>query len=416
MRAEAARRETETRGRGGPVPLWPIGLLLLILGIGLGVFYAWMINPVILTDTDPSDLRQEWQEAWVLMTAQSLAQTGDQVTARQRLDTFSDQQLEQLLNGLISAAPDQQTRQQLIQVAQVRGVPVTEAPTGPTTPPPAPGAAERTNPLRLLLLICGAVLLLFLVIGAVLILLTRMQVSRRDNGRTVPPARRERPASIPATAPSLAREGGGGGAGVAEASPTAPDADADESPFREIEFSEAEPERVPISAPTTTVSRPATGRSQATAPLNQFVARYNLGDRDYDINFVIEAPNTDFLGECGVAVSEVLDNESPQRVTALEIWLFDKDDIRTVTKVLLSPYAASDEAIRSRLAPKGELVEAREGETVELETVSLRVQANLREVAYGWEPEYPEKSYFEHVVIELIPMQKSAASRRTIEF
>ncbi|HBY95682.1 MAG TPA: hypothetical protein DEP84_17300, partial [Chloroflexi bacterium] len=170
------------------------------------------------------------------------------------------------------------------------------------------------------------------------------------------------------------------------------------------------------SAPAPAASRPVTGRAPATAPLSQFVARYNLGDRDYDVNFVVEAPNTEFLGECGVAVSEVLDNETPQRVTALEIWLFDKDDIRTVTKVLLSAYATSDETIRSRLAPKGELVEAREGETVELETVSLRVQAHLREVAYGWEPEYPEKSYFEHVVIELIPIQKSAGGRRTIEF
>lgn len=406
MRAEAARRGTEARGRGGLTPGWLIGVLLLILGIGLGIFYGWMVNPVVLTDTDPSDLRQEWQEAWVLMTAQSLAQTGDQVTARQRLETFSDEQLSPVLNGLIAAAPDQQTRQQLIQLAQVRDIPITGI--EPVAPgPPAPAAR---SPLRLLLLMCGTLLVLLLLAGAVLILVTRLQVSRREVGRPTAATRRERAPAMVGPGAGFNRDLGAEPAAVTEAPPSIIDEEEEERPFREIGFNEAE------LAPAPAAGRPPTTPHPAAAPLDQFVVRYNLGDRDYDVNFVIEAPNAEFLGECGVAVSEVLDNEALQRVTALEIWLFDKDDIRTVTKVLLSPYAASDEAIRSRLAPKGELVEAREGETVELETVSLRVRAHLREVAYGWEPEYPEKSYFEHMVVELTPMQKSTGGRRTIAF
>lgn len=414
MRPEAARRVTEARARGG-VPIWVLGLLLLALGFGLGLIYGWVIDPVVITDVDPPDLRQEWQEAWVLMTAQSLAVTGDELVARQRLETFDDQQLAQLLSRLISGAQDDQTRQQLSRLAQLRNLPITEA-GAPSGVPSAqvPPEEPATSPARLLLLICGALLGLILVGVGLLILWTRLQVNRRGIGRKAA-SRPERPASYspPATpAPVSSFEEG--------ASSTVEELDEgdeeeffdlgelgqdEEGEFREIRFDE------PASEPSP-VSRPPTAPRPAAAALDQFVARYNLGDKDYDINFVIETPTAEFLGECGVAVSEVLDDGPPQRVTALEIWLFDKDDIRTVTKVLLSAHAAVDEAIRSRLAPKGEAVEAREGETIELETASLVVQARLREVGYGWDPQYPEKSYFERVVIELVPMQKSAQSGR----
>jgi hypothetical protein len=42
----------------------------------------------------------------------------------------------------------------------------------------------------------------------------------------------------------------------------------------------------------------------------------------------------EFMGEYGVGVSEAIGVGEPKKVTALEIWLFDKNDIKTATKGL----------------------------------------------------------------------------------
>jgi hypothetical protein len=76
-----------------------------------------------------------------------------------------------------------------------------------------------------------------------------------------------------------------------------------------------------------------------------------------------------------------------------------------VTKVLLSEYAWNSEELRSRLTPKGELILAREGDTIDLETKSLRVRARIREVEYGNNGP-ADSAYFERLVVELTPQQK----------
>jgi hypothetical protein len=46
-------------------------------------------------------------------------------------------------------------------------------------------------------------------------------------------------------------------------------------------------------------------------------------------------------GECGVGISETIGVGDPKKVTAFEVWLFDKNDIQTVTKVLMSAHAST---------------------------------------------------------------------------
>ena len=63
---------------------------------------------------------------------------------------------------------------------------------------------------------------------------------------------------------------------------------------------------------------------------------YRQGDDLYDDSFSIDSVNGEFLGECGVWVSRKLSVlRDPKKVTALEVWLFDKNDIQTVTKILM---------------------------------------------------------------------------------
>ena len=64
-----------------------------------------------------------------------------------------------------------------------------------------------------------------------------------------------------------------------------------------------------------------------------------------------------------------------RNVTAFEIWLFDKNDTQTVTKVLMSDGAYNDDGIRAKLATRGELIMAELGRTIPLETASLIINA-----------------------------------------
>jgi hypothetical protein len=90
---------------------------------------------------------------------------------------------------------------------------------------------------------------------------------------------------------------------------------------------------------------------------------------------------------------------------AFEVWLFDKSDIRTVTKVLMSEHAYHDEVLRAKLAPKGEAVLAQPGAPLNLETSGLQVAVNVTEMDYG-EGNLPPNSFFARLVVELVAMAK----------
>ena len=130
---------------------------------------------------------------------------------------------------------------------------------------------------------------------------------------------------------------------------------------------------------------------------------------NYDDSFSIENTVGDFLGECGVGISESIGTNTPKNVTALEVWLFDKNDIRTETKVLMSDHAFFDEALKAKLAPKGEPVLARENEVIVLETAVLIINATVKEMQYGTD-NMPPQSYFESLTLEISAWAKEAAS------
>ena len=126
---------------------------------------------------------------------------------------------------------------------------------------------------------------------------------------------------------------------------------------------------------------------------------YMVGDDLYDDLFSIDAPTGEFLGECGVGISETVGVGEPKRVTAFEVWLFDKNDIQTVTKVVMSEHAHEDDKIRIRLESKGEPILAEPGKQVLLETATLQLEARIVDMAYG-EGAAPDHSFFERLTLE----------------
>jgi hypothetical protein len=145
---------------------------------------------------------------------------------------------------------------------------------------------------------------------------------------------------------------------------------------------------------------------EATLPLAQFATTYAHGDDHYDLSFTIESARGDFLGECGVGISATLDKRSSQTaidsaaaawleslatqevsgkhkaVTALEVWIFDKHDINTVTKVLRAAQGFYNASARSSRDRVHDVLVIEPDQIVLLETKSLRLRVKVIGVEY----------------------------------
>ncbi|MBK8987929.1 MAG: hypothetical protein IPM39_17985 [Chloroflexi bacterium] len=138
-----------------------------------------------------------------------------------------------------------------------------------------------------------------------------------------------------------------------------------------------------------------------TTPIASVDTTYVWGDDRFEYSFPIENQSQDFLGDCGIAISESIGTDTPRNVAAFEVWLFDKNDIRTRTKILMSDHAFYDEGIKAKLATKGtEQILAREHETIVLETVSLILNAEITMMEYGQDTNLPPNSYFDRLSIK----------------
>jgi hypothetical protein len=135
-------------------------------------------------------------------------------------------------------------------------------------------------------------------------------------------------------------------------------------------------------------------------PVAQYVTTYVIGDDLFDDSFSIDSPSGEFLGECGVGISETIGVGDPKKVTAFEVWMFDKNDIQTVTKVLMSPHAFNDPNFRTKLEAKGELVPMQPQKQVVLETQTLQMIATVSDMQFG-QGALPNGSYFDRLTLEL---------------
>ncbi len=135
-------------------------------------------------------------------------------------------------------------------------------------------------------------------------------------------------------------------------------------------------------------------------PIAQFMTTYVLGDDLFDDSFSVDSPSGEFLGECGIGISEIIGVGEPKKVTAFEVWLFDKNDIQTVTKVLMSTHAFNDAPTFQRLQAKGEPFLVERGKQIVLETAALQLVATASDMAYG-QGALPEDSYFERLTLEI---------------
>ncbi|HEX9680472.1 MAG TPA: hypothetical protein VGA32_03390 [Anaerolineales bacterium] len=317
--------------------------LALVLGLGLGILYAWVVNPVQWVDATPGHLRPDMRRDYLAMAVESYSVNRNADLAIQRYRDLGPAAEETL--AALGAAPGEISP---TAIQNFRAVVEIYASGGPEEGSSGSGTSTAESPVRLILPFCAVTSLLGVLLAGALTV--RGRRTRRGNTARTHPYGPELPAE---PGPGMAHSG----------------------------------EREPVAT---------------------FRTIYALGDDLYDDSFSIESAAGDFLGECGVGIGDLIGVGDPKKVSAFEVWLFDKNDIQTVTKVLMSRYAFNDSATRSRLAAKGDPMLAASGAVVNLETASLEVEARIVDLAYG-EGALPAESYFERLTIELRAFQRGPA-------
>jgi len=332
--------------------------LAVVAGIAVGLFLGWVVFPVQWTDATPAMLRADVQVDYMRMVIDSYSVNRNADLAMQRYESLGAAGPVALAEVAANPGDVSDTSIQnfyaLIEIYQPEA----------TGGAPVPASAGGSAAAGYLLPVCGVTALLGILLAGLVFWRSR------------------------------AGKGGRGRTGLAET----PDLSAG-LPDEEFvgEIYRPEPAAQPAAAAAGAI---------AEAPLAMFRTIYTIGDDLYDDSFSIESPAGDFLGECGVGLGDVIGVGEPKKVTALEIWLFDKNDIQTVTKVLLSRFALNDAETRTRLAAKGDPVPAASGSVVTLETASLLVEARIVDLVYG-ESALPAESFFERVTIELRASRKA---------
>lgn len=320
-----------------------MAVIALLVGVFLGLTWGWVVQPVQYVNTEIKSLRYDLQRDYLRMAIESYQVNRDVDTAIARYDQIGGENALKAL-GEIQADPQAINPKILASFTNALANRL-------ENPTPASGGADPNaggNPLVTI----GIIVVALILIGAVAIFIV------------IPLFRSNKRAPEDMTPAMLA----------------------------------AEHSRTMEKTDYSTVS--------ATPPVAQYVTTYVLGDDLFDDSFSIDAPSGEFLGECGVGISETVGVGDPKKVTAFEVWMFDKNDIQTITKVLMSSNAFSDMALRARLEPKGELVQVDPRKQIVLETQTLQMIATISDMQYG-QGALPNGSYFDRVTMELAIWQKA---------
>ncbi len=340
------------------------GLVGLVIGLIIGLpLLGWGLWPVKWKDADASFLREDLKKQYLCMVIDSYAVNQNMELVKARIDSLDTDLIKNpgLFDNLQSvgcAYSGSDPAVVFLKSTLLAGVSTGEQPVEATQIPlPTETTVKKTTKSStvLLSLLCA----LFFLIGGALVYI--FFIRNRKKGT---------------------------------AQPVSPEAEGDYLEEEGLPVNEAE------------YAPPAAGKSSAVSatptdgPVAHFMTTYVIGDDLYDDSFSIDDPSGAFLGECGVGISDTIGVGDPKKVTAFEVWLFDKNDIQTVTKVLMSSHAMNDPLIRQRLASKGEPILVEPGQQILLETATLQLEARVIEQVYG-QGALPSGSFFERLTLEI---------------
>ena len=369
-----------------------LAIAAAVAGLILGLIIGWVILPVQWTDASAESLRADLRQDYLRNLITTYTLNGDKEKAIQLYKELGEQ-AEPTLSQLL-AQPGFLSTEQITRFTTALGIAV----------PQASGEVVSTAPLTLqdgteikvnngdeiapakksnTLLWLGFGLLAILGVGAYLAYRYYFRERPVQEGKPLEDTSENRAAPVAARQPAAV-------------------------PMRQA----AEPTSALTPVQSQSVFKPSffgngkqTNGSAVQKPVAQFMSTYAFGDDRYDESFTFDAPNGEFLGECGVSISDIIGVGEPKKISAFDIWLFDKNDIQTVTKVLMSKHSFDDPTTRQRLEIRGEPILAEPGAQFVLQTATLRLEGRIVDVMYGDMP-LPEDSYFQRSTVELAIYRK----------
>lgn len=375
-------------------------LAVLILSAALG--YGWAVSTVQVRDTGLWQLGVSYQAIYVQSVADAYSLDNNNALAAQRLSFLCQQ------DGSMTGAFDEaQLRygQNAIKAANLAQLRLLVDSGSVVESTGAPICSYQANsgqflPLLRFLAPIGLFLIFAGIVAYGVILMVRQSEDESPRSSRAAPV-------VASTAPAASATAAPAAAPASTATAAAPPKEEAKPVSRAGGlFGGKKPEAAPSAAQQGAALSAAAEKTDYTKvgeapPVVQFMTTYLHGDDLYDDSFSIETPGGEFLGECGVGISETISGGSQKNVSAFEVWLFDKNDIRTITKVFMTDHAFNDEATRQKLAAKGEAVLAKTGEKAVLETATLRLVARIVDMTYGTGPGLPPNGYYGRITIEL---------------
>lgn len=326
---------------------------LAVICFALGMVWAYGIAPVQYVNGDPSQLQQSFQDQWVAAAAGRYAArnaNNDQNVQQMLQAVDNPQEIVQRLqtDPAYSAIADALTRpefQQLVQQAQAEAA----------AAPPQPNVINNYVIPLVVIIVFAIIVVLAKVLWTLLI--------------------------FPFIEPIIS------GRNKSEAS-------------KEIDLIKQRNEAME------TMKGTAVEANQYGAPVIRQLSMYRRGFGNYDDSFNIETEDKTYYGETGGTIAEKIGEDG---VTAIEVWMFDKDEFaNTPTVIFASEHAYNDPAIRSRLENRGEVVKIEPGTKAVMETGGLYIEATARNVNYDESAEAPN-SVIEESTIEIVAWAKNGA-------
>jgi len=396
-------------------PWWVIPAIGFLIGLLIGWWViGWWLWPVQWTNALPADLRAAERDQYLTMVVESFAAGRNADLARERLKSWSAEDLAKHLANLQTRAGA--GTPQAAQVQALAGL-MGAAP-GPQTPAKGPTAAARPTPAAsagpdVLSAIrgIGTVLLWLLLFAFAAAVVYVLWLRWRAAHQAPRPAAIEMPARPTRPVAPVQRSLDDIAAEAKERWPsddrplesedavwTDEPAASDEPPAAPASTAPAAPAprvAVPIPAPARPAATPpkvlATGGASpagAFARAGEYRALYQMGEPDYDEAFDINDAVGGYLGQCGLELNDPIGRGHDQ-AAALQAWLWDTNDPDTKVKVLMSEGAYRDTAMRDQLKGEHDAIPVRAGTEFELETYKVLLRGVVEKVEYAdQEPAY----------------------------
>ncbi len=318
-------------------------LLLMVLPFLLGLGWAYSISPTVYRDAAPAQLAQGWQNIWTQLLVE-----------RYRLavnTAVTSPEFNENLVRLLSAVDDPVSIVRSLGISDAGFLPLAErAQLTSMAAPPEPSVQGDVEPF-----VVGPVVV---VIGAIVLTLVNRLVLQPTVVAGAQALWRRRPGSV--------------------SMPTVPS-----------HLRRREPEAI------------HSGDTEAGQPVLRRLSVFQGSSAEYDDSWEIQANDKAFLGECGVTAADDA-THGIANVSALEAWLFDKDDpVRSMTTIFATGIVINDPTARARLETRGNIVPLEPGATAYLETNALRLRVRVIDVLWGATGNAPSNSFLESATTEI---------------